>query len=63
MLVNLKECFLGNSSKQEICILLVHVIQQLPITKPLLDTLISNKENNRTSLSQQTLTIYNEMIV
>lgn len=56
-----KVVFLGNSSKQDIRILLVHVIQELPITKSLFDTPTSNKESKKTSLSQHTSAIYDEM--
>ncbi len=57
-----KTVFLGNSSKQDIRILLVHVIQELPITKSLFDKPVRNKKDGSVaSLSQHALAIYKEM--
>lgn len=60
--VNLaKVVFQGNKGKPVVNIHLLHVIQELPITKSLLDKPVRSKEGNATSLSQHALAIYNEM--
>ncbi len=60
--VNLaKVVFLGNRDRPTVNILLLHVIQDLPITKSLLDKPVRSKEGKATSLSQHALAIYNEM--
>jgi nucleotide-binding universal stress UspA family protein len=56
-----KVVFLGSSSKQVIRILLVHVIQEIPITKSLFDIPTTSKASKKTSLSQHTTAIYDEM--
>ncbi len=53
--------FLGNRSRPTVNILLLHVIQDLPITKSLLDKPVRSKEGKATSLSQHALAIYSEM--
>lgn len=50
--------FQGNRGKPTVNILLLHVIQELPITKSLLDKPVRGKV---TSLSQHALAIYGEM--
>jgi nucleotide-binding universal stress UspA family protein len=60
--VNLaKVVFQGNKGKPAVNIHLLHVIQELPITKSLLDKPVRSKEGKATSLSQHALAIYNEM--
>jgi len=53
--------FQGNKGKPTVNILLLHVIQELPITKSLLDKPVRGKEGKATLLSQHALAIYNEM--
>lgn len=53
--------FQGNRGKSTVNILLLHVIQELPITKSLLNKPVRAKEGKVTSLSQHALAIYSEM--
>jgi nucleotide-binding universal stress UspA family protein len=53
--------FQGNRGKSTVNILLLHVIQELPITKSLLNKPVRAKEGKVTSLSQHDLDIYREM--
>lgn len=54
--------FLGNMSKPIVKILLLHVIQELPITKSLLDKPLRNKKDGSvTTLSEHALGIYKQM--
>ena len=53
--------FQGNKGKPTVNVLLLHVIQELPITKSLLDKPVRSKEGKATLLSQHALAIYNEM--
>ena len=51
--------FLGNVSKPIVKILLLHVIQELPITKSLFDKPLRNKKDGSvTTLSEHALGIY-----
>ncbi len=53
--------FQGNRGKPTVNILLLHVIQELPITKSLLDKPVKAREGKATSLSQHALAIYSEI--
>jgi nucleotide-binding universal stress UspA family protein len=61
--VNLaKVVFQGNKGKPAVNIHLLHVIQELPITKSLFDKPVRNKKDSSvTTLSELALAIYNEM--
>jgi nucleotide-binding universal stress UspA family protein len=54
--------FLGNRNKLPVKILLLHVIQELPITRSLLDKPLRNKNSGSvTTLSDHALDIYKQM--
>ena len=53
--------FLGNRDKQTVKILLLHVIQELPITKSLFDKPLNKKDGSVTTLSQQAIELYKQM--
>jgi len=54
--------FLGNVNKPIVKILLLHVIQELPITRSLIDKPLRNKKDGSvTTLSEHALEIYKQM--
>ena len=53
--------FSGNTNKQTIEIILLHIVQELPISKSLFDKSVYNPDGTIMPLIQQAMTIYNEM--
>jgi nucleotide-binding universal stress UspA family protein len=56
-----KTIFLGNANKQIIEIILLHIIEELPISKSLFDKPVRHQDGNVVSLSQHAMIIYTEM--
>jgi len=55
-----KAIFLGDSKKQIIKIMILHIIQEIPFTKTILDKIKSNRNNEKLSLSEHARSIYDE---
>jgi nucleotide-binding universal stress UspA family protein len=56
-----KTIFLGKENKHAIEIILLHIIQELPISRAFIDKPIRDQSGNYVSLSQKTMIIYDEM--
>jgi nucleotide-binding universal stress UspA family protein len=56
-----KTFFIGKENKQPIEIVLLHIIQELPISRALFDKPMRDHSGNVVSLSQQAADIYTEM--
>jgi nucleotide-binding universal stress UspA family protein len=55
-----KAIFLGDPKKQIINIVMLHVVQEIPFTKTLLDKMKINRENKKLSLNEHANSIYQE---
>lgn len=55
-----KAIFLGDPKKQMIKIMILHVIQEIPFTKTILDKIKSNRDNDKLSLNNHAYSIYEE---
>lgn len=55
-----KAIFLGDSKKQIIKIIILHVIQEIPFTKTILDKIKFNRDNEKLSLNEHINSIYQE---
>ncbi|MDQ2685022.1 MAG: universal stress protein [Thermoproteota archaeon] len=55
-----KAIFLGDPKKQIIKIVMLHVVQEIPFTKTLLDKMKINRENKKLSLNEHANSIYQE---